>query len=210
MRNALLYLIGIAAFSSVMADDVAIVTAESGYILNDEGQMVLAVPMYDTMTATSREGDFIRINADGVTGRIHKGQVHLLGEHWQTESHPKLLGILREIQKAEKTESFKDAEATLKAQMEFTNGFLGEDSQMTFALQAICAAKLMNEGKLDAASDLMREARKRLKNLGWQDELVAAEVFNVSGLIDIERGKLTAAGKKISLAIVPVMANTTL
>ena len=200
MKNMLWCFVAALMIPAVAADDIAIVTAQNGYVLNSEGGVALTVPTYETMTATARVGDYIRVQTRGTTGRIHKAQVHLLGEHWQTEAHPVLLSMIDSLEKANAA-PLAQAEPQLTELMRRSSEFLGEDAPMSLVLQSVYAAKLMEAGRVDEARDLMREARRRLKQLELQDHLVAAEVHNVSGLVDFARGKYTSARKKFTTAM---------
>ncbi|MCR9199143.1 MAG: CHAT domain-containing tetratricopeptide repeat protein [Planctomycetaceae bacterium] len=200
MKNLILCLLASLLIPATMADDVAIVTAENGYLLDADGNVKRVVSTYETLTATARIGDLIAVETGGQSLRIHKGQVHLLGEQWQAVAHPMLLSIIDGLQRANTMEPDQARDA-LEQLLKRTESGFGDDAPMYLVLQSVYAANLLEAGEIDQANELMRTARKRVQQLDLAQTLVAAEVFNVSGLVDYERGKLPAAQKKFTAAM---------
>lgn len=180
------------------------VTAETGYFINENDEPVQTARMYDTFEVRGRSGDFLEVTLpSGKSARIHRGQVHSLSEHWgvDTDRFEMTGSILKLLQQAEDAETFDQAESFLNLATQRSRDAFGRQSLLVAWVQAIHAVELAESGDMKSARSLIRKAGKRLEDPEHKDQLLTAEIFNADGLIDTESGRYSAARKKFLTAV---------
>lgn len=201
MRAFILSVFLILCSQTSIAQDVAVVTGANGYLLDRNGKVERLAQMYETFSVVGQTVDFYEVQKGKLSARIHRGQVHLLNADWQAEAHPYIFSILTLLQDVNAIGSSEKAAERLNGVLQQANRLFEPDSPIILVVQSAYAAELAFSGNVSRATEQISIARKRVKQLKLQDELVAAEVANADGLIALQRGKWSAAKKKFTNAL---------
>lgn len=201
MRAFILSVFLVLCIQTSIAQDVAVVTATNGYLLDRSGKVERLAQMYEAFSVVGQTGDFYEVQQGKQSARIHRGQVHLLNADWQAEAHPYVFSILTLLQDVNAIGSSEKAAERLNGVLKQANRLFEPDSPIILVVQSAYAAELAFSGNISLATEQIGIARKRVKQLKLQNELVAAEVANADGLIAFQRGKWSAAKKKFTNAL---------
>lgn len=182
--------------------DVAVVTAQNGYLFDASGRVTQTAGRYDSFPILGRTEDSYRIELpSGDEARLRFVQSHSMVDHWKL--NPKKLAtaqqILGLIQSSTQNDSFerRDGKIVLAsniAQAEFT------DEPLFVAW--VRAAETLLAGDTGKAQKQIEEAQKTAaQDIKRGTGVLAAEIHNVEALIDQRTGRSEAAKAKFQKAI---------
>lgn len=190
--------------TACQADDVILVTAQTGYLLDNDGQIVRTARMYDTFTVSGILGDFVQVAlGSGQTARIHRGQVHLLSQQWHVagDELAEVPGILELVQRAHNARTSEEGKVILQQAIEQAQGVFGHDSVIVAWVQAVLALEFAEAGDQESARGLMHQARRAVASARAEEHPLTGEVFNIDGLIDLEYDRYARARRRFQKAI---------
>lgn len=188
-------------FSAIQAaDEIAVVTAEIGYLLNEAGEIADTASAFEAMDVEGSERDFLIVRRKGKLLRIHTGLVHRTSQFSDAveESHAGLrqvFGLLRKAreQLAERRHNEASDSASEAAQVA-RRTFRAASTWEMWALQFQVSVLL--DGQLnDEAARVLNRCLALMNELDAENEIHAADVFNTVGMFRVTEGDPTSAIK---------------
>lgn len=199
MKWHLLTSLGVALFlTSATADEAAIVTGGTGYLLDNQGRVAETVPFYRVLEITGARGDLLQVRYDGRQLQIHKGQVHRTSQlsYVTDSSQPKVRRVFELLQQAAASAAEPDYDAALthaqQARREAREAFDQATPLEPWVLQYEAWLHYAQQDYQTAAA-LLETCQTTLKELGQQQHLQAADVMNVRGLLSQVEGEYADA-----------------
>lgn len=185
-------------FSSATADETAIVTAGTGYLLDEAGKVVETVPFYQVLDVTGVRGRMVQVRVNGRRLQIHQGQVHQTTQlsYVTEQTRPQVRKVFQLLQQSAAAAAEQDFAAALRFVRQ-----AGQDAEATFEQKSPLEPWVRQyeawihyaQEDYETAAAVLDSCEATLQEIGQQQHLQAADVMNVRGLLKQVAGEYDAA-----------------
>lgn len=198
--------------TSLTAQEFALVTSQRAYVVNPEGKIEYSVPQHQLVEFDGDESDYLLIPHSG-GNRIRKGHVRVLpelstvneGKPLRYNEQRVLRTAFRMLRDATKLSDEQKHDEAIKLALQ-ANGqsdlifLFNESPYRAYFLENLAYLEHL-AGKQKLAQQHLEEADRYLKRISATDSLVASELHNVRGIIQLEEGEAEQAIESFRKAI---------
>ena len=181
------------------ADELAVVTAEAGYLLNEAGDVIDTVSLFETLDVTGDNGDCVAVRRGDQELRIHRGCVHRMSRFGDlTENELKglrsVFNLLRKSNQLSQDEQHLKAAQAAEQAVSVAIGELGLSTWEMWTRQFHAYVLLQRgDGNTRDVALVMEKCLASMNALDAEDHLHAADVFSTLGMLREAEGDTAAA-----------------
>lgn len=174
--------------SGAAADELAVVTAETGYLLNDNNETVDTVSLFQPLDIKGEAGEYILVQIGDQSLRIHSGVVHRTShfDHYDQKTISALREVFDLLHESNKLyDSGKNEDAVRKADEAATDVLekLGKSTTWEMWARQFQAYLLLQSGDIQRAKKVAKECVELMEKLDARESLHAADVFNILAML---------------------------
>lgn len=211
LQSALLLIVpATLAVCPVRGDELAIVTAETGYLLDDQDDVATTVPYYTVLDVDGEAGDYLLVRHDQRKLKIHSGFVHRASQldGVTDENMAAVREIFNRLQVSAEQSSrgkVEDAVQTAQEALVKTRETFNGSSLEPWILQ-YQAFLLQSSEQTDRASEILQQCQSLLAEGGYKNHQHAADVLNTLGIVHDTEGRSDEAIKAYERAIIILLS----
>lgn len=197
-RILFLIALSLCFLSGAAANELAVVTAETGYLLNENDEIVNTVALFQPLDITGEVGEFISVQFQNQALRIHSGVVHRTS-HFE-DYDQKTISALREVfdllhesNRLYGSGNQKDALQKAEEAVSVARDRLGQSTTWAMWAMQFHAYLLIQSDEIQQATEVTNECIALMETLDASDSLHAADVLNVLAVLREAEGDFEAA-----------------